>query len=209
MKRDSSEAHLPRPPELRRTIPGKARLLALLACLVVLPAVALGGWLEQQARSSVAHVLATFVVLTFAFRLIGKRELSRLSPFELVTLMLIPEILSNAVQGQGSMLTGLAGLSTVLLLVLGTSLLAQRFPRVHTVIESSPTVLVADGKLLETNMNRERVSPDELFSEMRKQGICKLADIRFAVLESGGNLTFVSNDEHRTSGDDGDNAAIG
>jgi uncharacterized membrane protein YcaP (DUF421 family) len=70
-------------------------------------------------------------------------------------------------------------------------------------MESPPTVLITNGKLLDDAMNRERISPDELMSEMRKQGVRHLSDVRFAVLESGGNITFVSQQaQHRGDPDD-------
>jgi uncharacterized membrane protein YcaP (DUF421 family) len=168
------------------------RPLLILLALLLLPAAALSNRLDAQARASVLHVLLSFGVLMLAFRLIGKRELSRLSPFELVTLMLIPEIMSNSVQGQGAVLTSLAGLCTVLFLVVSVSVLSQRFPAVQKLLEAEPTVLVLRGRLLADNMNRERIAPDELFGEMRKQGIAALEEVRFAVLEPGGEITFVS-----------------
>jgi uncharacterized membrane protein YcaP (DUF421 family) len=167
------------------------RHLLLLVALLAVPVVVVATKLDDRAQTSVLHVLLSFVALMLAFRLIGKRELGRLSPFELVTLMLIPEILSNSVQGEDSLLQSLAGLCTILLLVLGTSLLSQRFRGVQNAVEASPTLLAVDGRLLERNMNAERIAPDELFSEMRKQGFADLAEIRFAVLESSGNVTFV------------------
>jgi len=176
---------------MARRIAQPFKLLALLAALGGYPLALILLGDDDVARRSVAHVAVSFVVLMLAFRLLGKRELGRLSPFELVTLMLIPEILSNSVQGQGSMLTGLAGLAAILFLVLLSSALSQRFEVVQKVMEASPTLLVADGRLLETNMNRERIAPDELHSEMRKQGILSLSQVRFAVLEAGGNITFV------------------
>ena len=184
---------LPQPAgALQRRIARPGLVISLLGGLAALPLLASAGILEKQARTSVLHVVASFAVLVLAFRVIGKRELGRLSPFELVTLMLIPEILSNAVQGQAAMLTALAGLSTVLLLVVFTSVLAQRFEGVQKVLEPEPTLLVAAGKLLENNMNRERISAEELASEMRKQGLTQLADVRWAVLEASGNITFVT-----------------
>lgn len=183
---------LPEPPELRRRVASPGRAVGLVLLFAVLPASVLAGVSNAEAESSVVHVAVSFVVLMAAFRLMGKRELGRLSPFELVTLMLIPEILSNSVQGEGSLLPSLAGLSTILLMVFATSQLAQRFRGVQRVVEAEPTLLVADGKMLEENMNRERIAPDELFSEMRKQSIERLAQVRFAVLESSGNLTFIS-----------------
>lgn len=183
---------LPEPPELRRRVASPGRVVGLVLLFAILPASVLAGVADAEAKSSVLHVAISFAVLMAAFRLMGKRELGRLSPFELVTLMLIPEILSNSVQGQGSLLPSLAGLSTILLLVFATSLLAQRFRGVQRVVEAEPTLLVADGKMLEENMNRERIAPDELYSEMRKQSIERLAQVRFAVLESSGNVTFIS-----------------
>jgi uncharacterized membrane protein YcaP (DUF421 family) len=184
---------LPEPPELQRRVATPGRVGALVLLFALLPAWVLAGkFSSDEARGSVLHVAVCFVVLMLAFRLMGKRELGRLSPFELVTLMLIPEILSDSVQGQGSLLSSLAGLSTILLLVFATSLLAQRFSSLQRVVESEPTLLVVDGKLLEQNMNRERIAPDELFSEMRKQSIEGLGQVRFAVLESSGNITFIT-----------------
>lgn len=191
---------------MQRRIEQPLRRLGLLAALAVVPTAVMIRADDGQARASVVHVAACFVALMVAFRLIGKRELGRLSPFELVTLMLIPEILSNTVQGEESALQSLAGLCTILVLVLATSLLAQRFSALQDVLESPPTLLVAGGRLLEQAMNRERIVPDELFSEMRRQGMATLDEVRFAVLESSGNITFVRQggprDSQRAAGDE-------
>jgi uncharacterized membrane protein YcaP (DUF421 family) len=181
----------PRPPPLRRKIARPGMVALLVAALAALPLLGAVGMLSPGAQSSVLHVVVSFTALLLAFRVIGKRELGRLSPFELVTLMLIPEILSNTVQGQGALITALAGLSTILLLVLVVSIVAQRFERMQKVLESEPTLLVADGRMLENNMNRERISPEELFGEMRKQGLSQLSEVRWAVLEPSGNVTFI------------------
>jgi hypothetical protein len=185
---------LPDPVPMRRRWVGPVRLALVVTALAVFPVVAASGQLGDQAKLSVLHVLVSYGVLVLAFRLIGKRELSQMSPFELVTLMLIPEILSNTVQGEGTLLTSVSGLSAVLLLVLTTSALSQRFPSVQRLLESSPTLLVANGKLLEDNMNRERIAPDELFGEMHKHGVERLEQVRFAVLESDGTISVISVD---------------
>lgn len=181
-------------PAISRAFVHPLRQWGLLLALAVLPLLAVVKG-DEQARRSVLHVLVSFVLLMLAFRVLGKRELSRLSPFELVTLMLIPEILSNSVQGQKTLLQGAAGLSTILSSVLLVSLVAQRSPKAQRLLESSPTVLVLDGRMLEREMNRERITPDELLSEMRKQGLGSLEKVHLAVLESSGNITFVANAE--------------
>jgi uncharacterized membrane protein YcaP (DUF421 family) len=91
-----------------------------------------------------------------------------------------------------------------LLMVVGTSLLSQRFPRVREVLQSPPTLLVADGRLLHGAMNRERISPDELTCEMRKQDVKDLSEIRFAVLESDGKITFVAKTPREGTSSDSD-----
>jgi uncharacterized membrane protein YcaP (DUF421 family) len=181
----------PAPPLMRRGWGSPAHLLLTLGALAVAPIVALSGTMGDQARTSVIQVAATYGILLLGFRLLGKRELSQLSPFELVTLMVIPEIMSGAVQGEGSLLPSVAGLSVILLLVLATSALSHRVPAVQRLLESSPTLLVADGKLLEANLNRERISPEDLVGEMHKQGIARLEQVRFAILETDGNISFV------------------
>lgn len=192
-----SASPLPPEPRIQRRVVQPLRHVALLLTLAAVPTVILAAGFDTRARTSVLHVLLSFVFLMLAFRLIGKRELSRLSPFELVTLMLIPEILSNTLQGDDSLWQSLAGLCTILLLVVSTSLLTQRFEAVGGVFEAPPSVLVSNGRMLERNMNAERIAPAELLSEMRKQGIGSLARVRLAVLESTGNITFIEQDPQR------------
>lgn len=192
----------PEPPKIERRIGAPFRLIAALVATLVLPLGALSGLWGKNSEvwpgATSLRVAFVFLALLFAFRILGKRELGRLSPFELVTLMLVPEVLSSAMQGEGSMLNGLVGVSTLLAMVVITSVLAHRFEKVELAVEAPPTVLVAHGRLLERALNVERILPDELFSEMHKQGLSRLDQVAWAVLESSGNITFVP--EQRSEG---------
>jgi uncharacterized membrane protein YcaP (DUF421 family) len=77
------------------------------------------------------------------------------------------------------------------MLVLLVSALTHRFEAVARVVEAEPTVLVANGSLCEDTMNRERISPDEIYGEMHKRGFEELRQIRWAILESDGEIAFV------------------
>jgi uncharacterized membrane protein YcaP (DUF421 family) len=188
-------------PEMKRRIGAPKHVAIVLILTAALPIAAASGLIEvKDAPTTAIHVLTVFVVLMLAFRLLGKRELGRLSPFELVTLMLIPEVLSNTLQGEGSLLNGLVGLSTLLLLVVATSALAHRFRIFERAVEAEPTILVAHGRIIEKALNVERIVPDELLSEMRKQGLARLDDVQWAVLESSGNITFVPRDRGGPAG---------
>jgi uncharacterized membrane protein YcaP (DUF421 family) len=188
-------------PNIKRRIGAPLQVGALLLAMAALPLAAATGLIAASSAATTAlHVLTVFVVLMAAFRVLGKRELGRLSPFELVTLMLIPEVLSNTLQGEGSLLNGLVGLSTLLLLVVASSALAHRFRAFERAVEAEPTILVARGRIIEKALNVERILPDELLSEMRKQGLGRLDDVEWAVLESSGNITFVPRDRGGSAG---------
>src|SRR5690625_3206010 len=109
---------------------------------------------------------------------IGKREFGELSPLELVTLLLIPEITAQALPGGDdfSLLNGLTGVATLLcgltcivtrLLVFLTSVIHNLRPGLARRVGGEPSVLVKDGRLVQSSLNRERVSADEVMAAMR------------------------------------------
>lgn len=140
----------------------------------------------------VLRVTVAYFFVLIALRLMGKREFGELSPLELITLLLIPELLSDAMQiGDQSIVRALAGVSTVLLLVFVSGMAAHLSPKVENAMEGTPSVLVAHGELILDNMNRERMTPSEIFSEMHKAGLDDLPQVRWAVLETDGKISIV------------------
>jgi len=141
---------------------------------------------------AVLRVVVIYLLIVVGLRLLGKREFGQLSPLELVTLLLIPEIVSNAIQGQHFSIThAVVGVSTLFVLVFLTSLFGARWRRFQRVLDGSPRVLVHDGKLIPESMMAERVTPDEVMSEMRKAGCDQLAQVRWAILETDGKISIV------------------
>jgi uncharacterized membrane protein YcaP (DUF421 family) len=141
---------------------------------------------------TVSRVALVYVVLMLAIRMMGKRELSQLSPFELVTLLLIPELFQQAlVRDDFSMVNALIAASTLFSLVFLTAALSHRFKAVQSVLVSEPAVLVHNGKFVEFNMNRERVTPEEILTEMHKSGLERLAQVKWAILEEDGRISLV------------------
>ena len=149
---------------------------------------------------TVLRIALVYVVLMLGFRVLGKRELSKLSPFELVTLLLIPEIFSQAmVREDFSMTNALIAVSTLCCLVVATSLLTHRFGWFERVIEAPPTLLVEHGRILLRHMDQERIQASELFSEMHKSGIERLSEVKWAILGSDGHISFVRFDPDGSS----------
>jgi uncharacterized membrane protein YcaP (DUF421 family) len=147
---------------------------------------------------TVIRIAVIYLVILVGLRLLGKRELSQLTPLELVTLMLIPEIVSQSMIGEDfSVTNGVIGLTTIFSLVFLTSLLKQRVKAVERIIEGTPTLLAAHGELIEENLNKERITPDEVFGEMHKSGFEYLSQVKWAILETDGKISIVSEDANR------------
>jgi uncharacterized membrane protein YcaP (DUF421 family) len=140
----------------------------------------------------VIRVGVIYLFLMVGLRLMGKREFGQLSPFELVTLLLIPEILTEALTaGDSSLTAALTGVSTLLVLVFVTSVLAYRSPRFGRWTEGEPQLLVQHGHLVPSALHHERVSPEEILSEMHKVGLERMGQIKWAVLEPDGRISFI------------------
>jgi uncharacterized membrane protein YcaP (DUF421 family) len=141
----------------------------------------------------VFRIALIFLFLMVTLRLMGKREFGQLSPFELITLLLIPEILTEALNlGEGSMTRALVGVSTLLALVFLTSVLAYRFPGFGRWTEGEPVAVVKHGHLVPVALHHERVSPQEVLSEMHRAGLERMEEVKWGVLEPDGKISFVA-----------------
>lgn len=141
---------------------------------------------------TVLRIACIYLFILVGLRVLGKREFGQLSPLELVTLLLIPEIASQAlVREDFSLTNALIGLSTVFSLVFITSVLHQRFEKLERTVTGVPTILVQHGEFVEDAMNQERVSPGEIMAELRKSGLYKLSQVKWAVLETDGKISIV------------------
>jgi uncharacterized membrane protein YcaP (DUF421 family) len=144
---------------------------------------------------TVLRVTGVYLFLMITLRLLGKREFGQLSPLELVSLLLVPELVSSALQSEDfSLVDAFVAVSTLFSLVLLTSFLMHMNKTAEKVISAEPTVLVYHSKLAQENMNRERVTPEEIFSEMHKTGLERLDQVAWAILESDGTITIIPED---------------
>ena len=141
---------------------------------------------------TVLRVAAIYLFVLLALRVMGKREFGQLSALELVTLLMIPEIVSQALTGQDYSLTNaFVGVATLLVLVFATSMAMHRFEKIEVAVSGEPSVLVHRGEMFERAMNLTRVTPDEIFSEMHKCGLQTLDEVEWAILETDGKIAIV------------------
>ena len=141
----------------------------------------------------VLRTIFVFILILLVTRAVGRRELSSMEPFDLILLVVIGDMVQQGVTQSDYSLTGTTiVVSTLALLVIGTAYLSYRFKRLRPLLEGEPTLLISDGRLLERNLRRERMTVEEIRSEARQQSIGSLEDIRYAVLETNGKLSFIA-----------------
>jgi uncharacterized membrane protein YcaP (DUF421 family) len=139
----------------------------------------------------VLRTACVYVFLIACLRLAGKRELAQLNPFDLVVLLLLSNTVQNAIIGRDdSLVGGLVGAGTLLLLNYGAVRFLYRHPQLDRRIEGEPTILIEGGVLRAANLERELITPVELESAARKEGFASLDEVERAVLEPGGAITF-------------------
>jgi uncharacterized membrane protein YcaP (DUF421 family) len=141
----------------------------------------------------VLRTFFVFVLILVITRAVGRRELSSMEPFDLILLVVIGDLVQQGVTQSDYSLTGATTvIVTMAVLVVATAYLSYRFKRLRPLLEGEPTLLISDGRILERNLRRERVTVEELRAEARQQSIGALEDIRYAVLETNGRMSFIT-----------------
>jgi uncharacterized membrane protein YcaP (DUF421 family) len=140
----------------------------------------------------VARAIFVFFFLLVLTRVIGKRELSSLQPFDLILLIILGDAVQQGLTQDDYSLTGVVlVVGTIAVLQVVVSWLSYRYPRLRPVIDGEPVIVVQDGKAIERNLKRERLTLEEIAEEARKQSIAHLSEVRFAVLETSGQISFI------------------
>ena len=140
----------------------------------------------------VLRAFFAYVFITFLMRVVGRRELSSMSPSDLILLVVLGDLIQNGVTQSDYSVTGVVlATSTIGLCAVGTSFLVFKSKRASKIIEGDPLIIVQDGKPIEKNLKRERVTLDDLAEEARKQNIAKFEDIKWAVMETSGEISFI------------------
>jgi uncharacterized membrane protein YcaP (DUF421 family) len=140
----------------------------------------------------VVRAAVAFAFVYLLTRVIGRRELSSLEPFDLIMLVMIGDLVQQGVTQNDFSVTGalLVG-GTIGLMTVAVSYLSFRFPRLRPALDGEPVIVVEDGKPIERNLRRNRITIEELAAAARQQQIASIGDVRWGVLETNGQLSFI------------------
>jgi uncharacterized membrane protein YcaP (DUF421 family) len=146
----------------------------------------------------VLRAAVTFLFVLLITRGIGKKELSQLSAFELILLVTIGDLVQQGVTQEDQSLTGsFTAIGTIAVLIVLLSVIEFRWSPTRTVIRGLPVIVVRDGRLVPETMRLERLKLEEIQEGAREQGIGDLADVRFAILEPDGKISFIKREEEQ------------
>jgi uncharacterized membrane protein YcaP (DUF421 family) len=138
------------------------------------------------------RAVALYVFIVFVMRIIGRRELSTLTPFDLVLLIVLGDAIQQGLTQDDYSVTGaIIAVSTLATMQLFASYVSYRFKPLRKILKGEPIVLVEDGKLLDRNLRRERLTAGDVAEEMRAQQIATFDEVRWAILESNGTISFI------------------
>jgi uncharacterized membrane protein YcaP (DUF421 family) len=141
----------------------------------------------------VLRATVVFFFILVLVRVMGRRELSKMEPFDLIVLIVIGDLVQQGVTQQDYSVTGaVLAVGTIAVLAVFMSWLSFRFARVRPVLDGRPVVLVEKGSPIADNLRRERITLDELSAQARLSGIASLEEVQWAVLETGGQISFIS-----------------
>ncbi|HRH41627.1 MAG TPA: DUF421 domain-containing protein [Pyrinomonadaceae bacterium] len=142
------------------------------------------------------RTLAVYIVVLLMLRFAGKREVGQMTPFDFVLLLLLSNSVQNAMTGGDNSLNG-GIVAAVVLVVLnyGVNFFAWKSRKVRKFIEGKPTILVYKGKIIEENMESERITNDQLHEAFREHSIVEVEKVGLAVLEVDGSISVLKKDD--------------
>jgi uncharacterized membrane protein YcaP (DUF421 family) len=140
----------------------------------------------------VLRALFAYAFLLFLMRVVGRRELSSMEPSDVILLVVIGDLVQQGITQNDESVTGIVlAAGTIGLLATATAYVTYKSGRVRSFVEGEPVILVEDGDTVERNMRNERLTTDELMEQARLQQIESLDEIKWAILETNGSISFI------------------
>jgi uncharacterized membrane protein YcaP (DUF421 family) len=140
----------------------------------------------------VVRASAMFFVAWIVSRLVGKRGLSQMTPLDMILLVMIGDLVQQGVTQEDMSVTGaVLAVATIGAWVLMMAWASYKWPPVRRLVDGVPVLVLRDGRLDEDVLRAERLPIDEVLEQARREGITDLAEVRFAVLEANGSISFI------------------
>ena len=138
------------------------------------------------------RTIILYLILMLALRLLGKRQIGELEPSELALTLIIADLAAVPMQNYGiPLVNGVLPIVTMLCLSMLVSFLSLKSIRFRALVCGKPAIIISDGKIIQQSMAKNRLTLDELFEQLRTQGYSDLRAIKYAILETSGQLSIL------------------
>ncbi|KUP22725.1 DUF421 domain-containing protein [Paenibacillus sp. DMB5] len=158
-----------------------------------------------------SHVFLTVLMYIFIFlsmRIMGKREIGKLSVFDLTISIMIAEIAVFVIDDiERPISDGVIPMATLVVIQVLVAQLSLKSRKLRLLIDGRPSVLISNGKLHRSEMRRQRYNMDDLLLQLRGQNIVSPADVEFAILETSGQLTVIEKNRNVSSSNQSGNSS--
>lgn len=147
---------------------------------------------------SIIRTVVLYVFIIIGIRLMGKRQISDMQPSELVVTMVISDIASLPMQNTSQpLLSGIIPVMILIALEIAVSVIMMKSKRFRTAVCGSPVVVIDDGKILQSEMRRLRITVDDLCAQLRQQNIFSIADVQYCIVETNGTVSAIEKPDKR------------
>lgn len=144
-------------------------------------------WFEPVIRG-----VAIYVIIFFLVRFMGKKQLAKFTPFDLVLLMIISEAIQNGISGDDHSITGsLISVSVIIAINMLFNIILSKFPAVEKLIDGQPVVIILNGKMFKKVLKEQKITEAEVFEALREHEVMNPEDVKCAILEKDGNISVI------------------
>lgn len=139
-----------------------------------------------------ARTIILYVIVVCIMRIMGKRQIGELQPFELVIAIMLSELAAVPMQDTGIPLTsGIIPILTLMTMQILISLITLKFQAARKIICGVPSILIQDGQIQQDELIKQRLNLDDLMEDLRMSGYVNISEISYAILENSGKLSII------------------
>jgi len=131
-------------------------------------------------------------------KIMGKRQIGQLQPFELVVVLILSEIASSAMQSAAApILNSLIPIATIAIIQVIMAIINLKSERLRNLICGKPSIIISKGRIVQSEMTKLRMNINDLQEELRANGYFDIADVQYAIMETNGHLSIMPKTDKR------------
>lgn len=139
-----------------------------------------------------------YIITMLSMKAMGKRQIGQLQPFEFVVILIISEMATLSLEGNGvPLMNSIIPIVTITLLQISIALINMKSQKFRTVVCGKPTVIIKNGEIMEDEMRQLRLNTNDLLEQMRAKGFFDMAEVEFAIMETNGQLSIMPRADKR------------